>query len=356
MHYKKALSLITLVLFIFVLSFAYGLNLAKADGMESDIVVGESIVVEEMERHEDGKKEPEKRTANVHQYDTVTTPWGETYQKWSYSPDIGYGETGEGLLYINALTGETVSYEVTGMAMGAIPMPTYGGMGSQFGQASYGIFSTGATPILEPTPGVYTETSTAGNAFGQGYQYAASQPDQNAILAMNLMQSPSTAGLGYALAYTSGGLGGLVSPGAIGGLGSIGSFGGLGTLGGFGGINSTGGLGIGSNLGGIGGIGGLGIGSSLGGIGSIGGLGLGLNQGLMTGGYGLTPSYGTYTGGYAAAPVSTGGYIGAPSYGGGYAAAPVSTGYVPGYGYQNVQYAPQSQTPPPPTSATQYYY
>jgi hypothetical protein len=302
MFYKRLLSLITVVLFIVAVSCTCRLAIARMNEREDEIVVGERVGEESRGDHGMTDKEAE-RSANTYQHDSVVSPYGATYQQWSYAPDIGYGEVGEGFSYLNPLTGESVSYQVTGIGMGAIPLPVYGGMGSQYGQASYGMFSTGSIPVLSSTPGVYSETSTAGSAFGEGYQYAASVPDPTAMMTMNLMQNPSTAGLGYAMAFASGAMGSFSLPTSIGGLGS-----GLSSLGSVGGMNIMSGLGLSSGLGGLG----------------YSGAGYGVNPGYNAYSGGYAPSYG---GGYASAPLAYGsGY--APSYGGGYGAGP--------YGYQNV--------------------
>lgn len=263
-------------------------------------------------------EEEAERSANVYQHDTVTSPYGETYQSWFYAPDIGYGEVGEGYSYTNQLTGETVSYHVTGMGMGSIPLPVYGGMGSQYGLASYGIFANGAIPVVQPTPGVYTETSTAGSAFGEGYQYAASRPDPTAIVATSLMQNPSTAALGYALAFSSGGLGSFSSSANIGGFGGFSGFGSsLSSFGNRGGISSS--LGLSS-------IGGLGFSTGFGGLGGF---------GYSTGISGINQGFNAFSSGYTPTPVYSTSYAPALSYSGGYVASPATSGVVP-YGYQNV--------------------
>jgi hypothetical protein len=331
------MSLLTLVLFIFAVSFMFTLNKAQADDHEDDIVVGESVGEETRGDHGNGDEEDAERSADVYQHDTSTSPYGETFQRWSFSPDIGYGEVGEGYSYTNPMTGETVSYQVTGMGMGAIPLPIYGGMGSQYGQASYGIFASGGVPVVQSTPGMHTQTSAAGSAFGDGYQYAASQPDPTAMVAMSLIQNPSTAGLGYAMAFSSGALGGFSLPTTIGGTSGIGGLsGGFGSFGGLGASR----LGISSGFGGLGSIGGLGISAGLGGLGYS-GAGYGLNPGYSaySGGYAPAPYYG---GGYAPAPSYGGGYAPAPYYGGGYTAPPASSAYAPPYGYQP---APSSANP-----------
>jgi hypothetical protein len=331
MSQKKLLSLLTLVLFIFAVSFMCRSTIARADESEDDIVVGERVDEETRGDHGMVDEEDAERSSDVYQHDTMTSPWGETYQTWSYAPDVGYGEVGEGYSYTNQLTGETVSYQVTGMGMGSVPLPIYGGMGSEFGQASYGIFSSGGAPIVQPTPGVHTETSTAGSAFGEGYQYAASRPDPTAMIATGLMQNPSTAALGYAMAFSAGGLGSFSSPTSIGGLGGVSGLGsGLSSFGSLGGIRSPLGLG---------GMGGLGLSTGFGGLGISAGLG---GLGYTGARYGLNPGYNSYSGGYAPAPVYSGGYVPTPSYGGGYVAPPATTAYTP-YGYQNVPANPGTQ-------------
>ncbi|MGA1824768.1 MAG: hypothetical protein ACMUIP_08895, partial [bacterium] len=304
MSYKRLLSLITLVLFIVAVSCTCRLAIARMNELEDEIVVGERV--DEQMKDDDGMTDEADvmRNAAIYQHDSTVSPYGATYQQWSYAPDIGYGEVGEGFSYVNPLTGESVSYQVTGIGMGAIPLPVYGGMGSQYGQASYGMFSTGSIPVVPSTPGVYSETSTAGSAFGEGYQYAASVPDPTAIVAMNLIQNPSTAGLGYAMAFASGAMSSNFSlPTSIGSFGS-----GLSSFGSLGGMNIMSGLGLSSGLGGFG----------------YTGASYGVNPGLNAYSGGYIPSYG---GGYASAPLAYGNAY-APSYGGGYVANP--------YGYQNV--------------------
>jgi hypothetical protein len=271
MSYKRLLSLITLAVFIVAASCTCRLAVARADEREDEIVVGERVGQQMKDDHGMTDEEDAERSAAIYQHDSVVSPYGTTYQQWSYAPDIGYGEVGEGFSYSNPLTGETVSYQVTGIGMGAIPLPVYGGMASQYGQASYGMFSNGSIPVVPSTPGVYSETSTAGSAFGEGYQYAASMPDPTAIVAINLIQNPSTAALGYAIAYNSGAMSSVSLPTSIGSLGS-----GLSSLGSLGAMNIMSGLGLSSGL----------------------------------GNYGVNPGYSAYSGGYI------------PSYGGGYVADP----------------------------------
>ncbi|MGA1867965.1 MAG: hypothetical protein ACMUJM_05385 [bacterium] len=343
MSFKRLLSLITLVLFIFAVSFMSSAPITRADEYEDDIVVGKSVNEGTRGDHGMVDEEDAERSADLYQHDTMTSPWGEVIQTWHYEPDVGYGEVGEGYIYTNPLTGESVSYQVTGMGMGAIPLPIYGGMGSEFGQASYGIFSTGQIPVVQSTPGVYTETSTAGSAFGEGYQYAASRPDPTAMMATSLMQNPSTAALGYALAYTSGGLGSFSLPTSFGGVGGIGGLGSsISSFGSLGGIRSIGGLGISSRLGGLGSFGGLGISSGLGSLGYSGAS------------YGINPGYSAYSGGLVTAPPVYGSAY-APSYGGGYTAAPTTSAYAP-YGYQSVPATTQTQATQQYAPQYQYYY
>jgi len=227
MYFKKSLSLITILVFSLVFCLAVAINGARADAVRTSDQ-SEDTEMRVGETEEENTAEEGTRTASWYQLDQGTTGWGGTMQQWSFGPDVGYGETGQGYSYTDPLTGRYVSYQTSGMGVGAVPLPTYGGMNSQFGAASYGMFAGGNMPTTTATPGYDTQSSTAGDAFGQGYQYQTGAPNVTAMAGYGLMQNPSTAGLGLAMLYqgsaASSGLGfGSTGYGAS-ALGSFGSF------------------------------------------------------------------------------------------------------------------------------------
>lgn len=300
MNIKKSISIITILMFSFLFCITCTRNVNLAIAEESEECVGEECTV-------DG--EEANRGSDFYQYDTQTTAWGGLLEQWQYGPDAGYGETGQGYTYYDPMTGQSVSMQTTGMGMGQLALPMYGGMNSQLAQQSYGPFAYGNDPNPQTLPGQDTMTSMAGNAFGQGYQYAAAQPNVNAILSQSLMSNPSTMGLGLAVAAQSGAFSGYGIGGTSYGLGGIG----LGSAG----------------------LGGIGLGTSLGGYG-LGSYGLG---GV---GYGGSP-YGTVIGGsaYGASPYAASAYGANPYAASAYGASAYQQPYYGssyGSGYQQPYY------------------
>ncbi|MGA1869684.1 MAG: hypothetical protein ACMUJM_14200 [bacterium] len=201
MRNKKIISVVTIIFFI--LAYALVLGIQSAVAADSAIRTGNQT-----NTLSSGNESTIIRNADWFQQDVATTGWGGIMQQYTFGPDVGYGETGRGYNYYDPLTGASVSYSTTGIGMGTIWAPVYGGIGSPLGSASYGPFVTGQAPVVTPTYGYDTQSSIAGNAFGQGYQYSVSRPNVTSLLSMSLLQNPYTMGTGLALAYSSLGLGG----------------------------------------------------------------------------------------------------------------------------------------------------
>lgn len=200
MNFRKSLSLITIVIFGFVFCLAIAINGSRAaevtrtdQSNEGELAVGQST--------EDKKDEEGTRTAAWYQSDTATNAFGGVMTQWQFGPDVGYGETGQGYSYTDPLTGAYVSYQSSGMGMGSVRLPVYGGMNSQFGAASYGPWAGGQQYQPQATPGYDTQTSFGGDAFGTQYNYSQGQPNYAAMTGFSLMQNPATAGLGAAMLY-----------------------------------------------------------------------------------------------------------------------------------------------------------
>ena len=191
MRNKKAINFLIVILFILVFSLAINTNGSMAEDTSDTSENTEAT-----------------RTADWYKQDAATNAWGGITQQFSFGPDIGFGETGSGYRYYDPYTGASVSYSTTGIGMGSIWAPTYGGIGSPLGTASYGPFVTGQVPELQPTYGYDTQSSFAGSAFGQGYQYSFAQPNYIAQLSQSLIQNPLSMGTSLALAFLSSGFGG----------------------------------------------------------------------------------------------------------------------------------------------------
>jgi hypothetical protein len=201
MRNKKISSVVIMIFFILAFALVFGIHSSTA----ADSAVRTS---DQGSTSSSGNDSMVIRNADWFQDNVATTGWGGIMQQYSFGPDVGYGETGSGYSYYDPLTGTSVNYSTTGMGMGSIWAPVYGGMGSALGSASYGPFVTGQAPTVTPTYGYDTQTSIAGNAFGQGYQYSTSRPNLTSLLSMSLLQNPYTMGTGLALAYSSLGYGG----------------------------------------------------------------------------------------------------------------------------------------------------
>ncbi|MGA1823151.1 MAG: hypothetical protein ACMUIP_00715 [bacterium] len=201
MRNKKISSVVTIIFFILAFALVLGIQgRAPADSAVRSSGQGDTSSSE--------NESTVIRNADWFQQNVTTTGWGGIMQQYSFGPDVGYGETGTGYYYYDPLTGASVNYSTTGIGMGALWAPVYGGMGSALGSVSYGPFVTGQAPAVTPTYGYDTQSSIAGNAFGQGYQYSVSRPNLTSLLSMSLLQNPLTMGTGLALAYSSLGFGG----------------------------------------------------------------------------------------------------------------------------------------------------
>ncbi|MGA1871156.1 MAG: hypothetical protein ACMUJM_21705 [bacterium] len=221
MNFKRSLSLIMIFIFSFIFCIAFSMNQVRAQertayqtcidgGCETDAYGIEN----ELSTLFTSTTEP-SRFANWFQRDTQTSAWGGTVTQYAYGPDAGFGETARGFQYTDPLTGASVSYQVTGIGMGMIPLPMYGGMNSALAAASYGPYAYGNQPVTQPTLGFDTQTSEAGNAFGQGYQFSVSRPNLTAMVGTSLLQNPLTMGSGLALAAMSGAFGNYGYTGAV---------------------------------------------------------------------------------------------------------------------------------------------
>lgn len=252
MNFKRSISLITIFIFSFIFCIACSMNQVRAQARDAYQTCIDGECETDADEAEDGlislftsqSTADPGRTANWYQRDTASSAWGGTTTQWAYGPDVGYGETAQGYEYTDPLTGASVSYQVTGIGMGSIPLPMYGGMNSNLGTASYGPYAYGNRPVTQSTLGYDTQTSQAGSAFGQGYQYSMSQPNLTALVGTSLLQNPFTMGTGLALASMSGAFSGYGYSGALssplaytgGGYGypSYGGYGGYGTSAGYG--------------------------------------------------------------------------------------------------------------------------
>jgi hypothetical protein len=237
MNLRRTISIITLIIFGFVFCMLSTIKITNAQtrGDDLETCIGENCPDDEVEtmgqEGETGSEEGD-RTASWYQRDTITSGWGATIDVGAYGADYGYGETGYTYSYTDPLTGQYVSYQTSGMGMGTIPAPVYGGMYSALGAQSYGPYSGGQQPTVQPTYGWDTQSSVSGSALGQSSQYTSGSPNYTAMLGTSLLSSPYTAGAGYGLAAASGALSGF---GSLGGLSTLGSYGtGFGSLGGFG--------------------------------------------------------------------------------------------------------------------------
>jgi hypothetical protein len=144
---KKTISIITILMFSFVLCVMGARNIAIAE--ENEECVGEECTV-------DG--EEADRTQSWHETQTGTTAWGGTFISGQFGPDVGIGETGQYYQSIDPLTGATTSFYTTGLGSGiGGALAGYGGMFSQYGQDSYGPYAGGNRPQVQPTPGYDTQ-------------------------------------------------------------------------------------------------------------------------------------------------------------------------------------------------------
>jgi hypothetical protein len=280
MNIRKSISLITIFIFSFVICIACALNVAKAQvrGDYPICIDGDCETEVDTSEGTDATAAMPIRGADWFQTQSTTSGWGATLTQASYGPDAGYGETGQIYEYSDPLTGTSVSYKVTGMGMGTIPLPVYGGMFSALGSQSYGPYAYGNQPVTQPTVGYDTQSSQAGNAFGQGYEYSISRPNITSMVGTSLLSNPFTMGSGLALAAMSG---------AFSGYGAS-SFG----VPSYGGYAGYGGYGV-PSYGGYGGYGGYSVPSYGGYAGSS--SAYGYPQSAYTGGYGYPTSF---TGGY----------------------------------------------------------
>jgi hypothetical protein len=210
MNIRKSISLFTIFIFSFVICIACALNVAKAQVRgDYPICIDGDCETEVAEPEEAGETAAMPiRGADWFTREAITSGWGATMTQFAYGPDAGFGETAQGYEYTDPLTGASVSYKVTGMGMGAIPLPVYGGMFSALGTQSYGPYGYGNQPVTQPTVGYDTQSSQAGNAFGQGYEYSISRPNLTSMVGTSLLTNPFTMGSGLALAAMSGAFGG----------------------------------------------------------------------------------------------------------------------------------------------------
>lgn len=247
MNIRKSISLTTIFIFSFVICIACALNVTKAQvrGDYPICIDGDCETEAEASAGADATVTAAMpiRGADWFTREVSTSGWGATITQFAYGPDAGYGETAQGYEYTDPLTGASVSYKVTGMGMGAIPLPVYGGMFSALGSQSYGPYGYGNQPVTQPTVGYDTQSSQAGNAFGQGYEYSISRPNLTSMVGTSLLSNPFTMGSGLALAAMSGAFSGygasafgVPSYGGYAGYGSYGvpSYGGYAGYGGYG--------------------------------------------------------------------------------------------------------------------------
>jgi len=209
MYYKKSLSILSILFFSCVFCIAIGIKSGKAQ------VRGDSLSTTSTTETEDDtvSESDATRTESFFKSDSQTTAWGATFNQYQFAPDVGYGETGYGYEYTDPLTGAYVSYSTSGMGMGAVPLPVYGGMNSQFAQASYGPYAFGQKPTTQATPGYDTQSSIGGDAFGTQYSYQTGTPNLTALAGWSLAQNPQTAALGYGMLYNTAGYGSGLSTG-----------------------------------------------------------------------------------------------------------------------------------------------
>ena len=327
MNIRKSISLITIFIFSFVICIACAMNVAKAQvrGDYPTCIDGEcGNEPEKSENSVNATVGMTNRAADYFQRDTSTNAWGGIMNQFSYGPDAGWGETGQGYEYTNPMTGASVSYKVTGMGMGSIALPMYGGMNSALGAQSYGPYAYGNQPVTQPTYGYDSQSSQAGNAFGQGYEYTRSQPNLTAMVGTSLLSNPFTMGSGLALAAMSGAF----SDFGASGYGASG-YGASGYPGGY----AAGGAYGASGYGGVPSYGGYGGYAGSGAYGSPAGYSSGYGVPNNYGGYAGSSAYGYPQAGYGG---GYGGYAGSSAYGypqAGYSSGYASGGYYPSSGY-----------------------